>query len=1321
MKRIYILTTLLFSLIFVLKPGNSNAQSEELIHFFFFQDLPNNTPLETIDAVFSENSTGEIEFQSALEGYPFDSSHPDWRRASMERRGEATSLNYRPEGNNDIEYGDAGNIRAMQVKQPFTDNGRENKLILNMSTEGYENILLTFAAMDEDAGGQNLLIDYSVNSGEPDWVTTGLGASETTQQLQTDVYQLYTVDFTGIESAENNPDFKVRIRFDVTDGTADSGDRITFNNIALEGDPFSGITAFYYSGSGDVANESSWGRNTDGSGSQPDDFVSDNQIFIVGNTPSVTLSSPWTVSGIASSVTVDDGTTFILDASLTGSVNVNNNGTLRLQVSDIPDMGNLEENSTVEFTGAAVEIPYATFGNLVFNNISPVFSGTGDLVINGDMTLNGSVTMPQSRGFDEYDVFFTGSGDQTLSGNGNLFRSYEFNVVKSSGIFQLNDSNGGTDFSSDSQLNLNVTGTAEFRDNGQTIYAGNSVNIEGEGDNYSFTGTLILADQIENVVNGAGDDNNFNIRGSGNSEAAVARLGNVIVQAPNDDGGEYRFRQGVRIGGDLTVESGVIADLRFYDGVVEIGGNLTVEEGFSGSFTEVENDFIFNGTGDQVIRLEEEIEFFNVVVEKSTGTFSVHEESLPLRMLNNFEVYASGSGVRFEDNGNTIIYGDELIHEGSAENYNLTGTLILEASGGSNDFEKVAGELNHLIIRTSGNARPRFRDSSDFDQEIVIKGDLVLEMTSERDLFMNDVTLFIGGDFVNTSTSDTDTGTSTLVFNGTGEQGFESQSNPGYYNVIVEKSSGTFTIEEDSEITVTNLLTFESGTVVNDGELILASDAYYLNNSASNPEITFERLLSDHSRWVGISSPVAGAIAGNGGLLQPLWTQGFPGSDQAGASNANVLIFDETETDPDSRYKAPEANVFTPGKGMIVYVYERKDRDDPDTAIDFDIPFSITGSQNTFTAGSYDFDLTFTPDGGEGWNLLGNPFSVPLDWASSGWTKTDINSFAYVWNPEENQFDATGDDSDAETGLLGSTTIAPFQAFFVRTESGSAELIAGEDVRTTESTVHLNNTEEIYSMMLNLSANGKESRTILRFAESYSDQHDRNNAYYLTPLSSSYTSLYTIAESNPLLINSLPLTFSEELRVPLNAETVENGIFTEGEAEISLLSGTNLPEGWEVVLKDIVTGGKINLTDHAGYSFMLEPEKGARAVESFKKQTPVAKASPENVRFELIFRQETASGSEAPSELPEQLALDQNYPNPFNPSTVIRYHLPESAETTLDVYNTTGQRVARLVQATQPAGTHTVTFNADRLASGVYLYRLQSGGKILTRKMVLVK
>jgi len=97
------------------------------------------------------------------------------------------------------------------------------------------------------------------------------------------------------------------------------------------------------------------------------------------------------------------------------------------------------------------------------------------------------------------------------------------------------------------------------------------------------------------------------------------------------------------------------------------------------------------------------------------------------------------------------------------------------------------------------------------------------------------------------------------------------------------------------------------------------------------------------------------------------------------------------------------------------------------------------------------------------------------------------------------------------------------------------------------------------------------------------------------------------------------------------------------------------------------------------------------------------------------------SASAQAGELPREFDLAQNFPNPFNPSTVIRYALPVKSHVLLTVHNLLGQLVATVVNGDQDAGFHDVRFDALNLASGVYLYRLEAGKFIETRKLTLIR
>jgi poly(3-hydroxybutyrate) depolymerase len=99
----------------------------------------------------------------------------------------------------------------------------------------------------------------------------------------------------------------------------------------------------------------------------------------------------------------------------------------------------------------------------------------------------------------------------------------------------------------------------------------------------------------------------------------------------------------------------------------------------------------------------------------------------------------------------------------------------------------------------------------------------------------------------------------------------------------------------------------------------------------------------------------------------------------------------------------------------------------------------------------------------------------------------------------------------------------------------------------------------------------------------------------------------------------------------------------------------------------------------------------------------------------------TVSGVETTPTIPTVFNLEQNYPNPFNPSTTIRYDIPARSHVVLTIYNILGQSVAELVNTEKNAGRYETRFDASALASGVYLYRLQAGSNVQTRKLMLLK
>ena len=96
------------------------------------------------------------------------------------------------------------------------------------------------------------------------------------------------------------------------------------------------------------------------------------------------------------------------------------------------------------------------------------------------------------------------------------------------------------------------------------------------------------------------------------------------------------------------------------------------------------------------------------------------------------------------------------------------------------------------------------------------------------------------------------------------------------------------------------------------------------------------------------------------------------------------------------------------------------------------------------------------------------------------------------------------------------------------------------------------------------------------------------------------------------------------------------------------------------------------------------------------------------------------------SVIPVTFTLHQNYPNPFNPITTLRYDLPKDALVTLSIYDMLGREITQLVNTIQQAGFKSVQWDATDsmgkpVSAGVYLYQIQAGEFVQTRKMVLLK
>ena len=189
------------------------------------------------------------------------------------------------------------------------------------------------------------------------------------------------------------------------------------------------------------------------------------------------------------------------------------------------------------------------------------------------------------------------------------------------------------------------------------------------------------------------------------------------------------------------------------------------------------------------------------------------------------------------------------------------------------------------------------------------------------------------------------------------------------------------------------------------------------------------------------------------------------------------------------------------------------------------------------------------------------------------------------------------------------------------------------------------------------------------------------------------------------------------VRTPVNCERVNPMFIYSGDP----VSNTGWINNTETDALIALSSGKKTLEPGATFTYhtSIAVQRGNSALNS----VTLTRAAVDTI-FKLLgasYVHVPTSVKEAVTELPLTWELSQNFPNPFNPLTVIRYELPVAGMTTIKVYDITGALLKVLVSEELPAGKHEVAFDASELASGIYFYRLESGGYSMTRKMVLLR
>ncbi|MEP0007526.1 MAG: GLUG motif-containing protein [Balneola sp.] len=509
------------------------------------------------------------------------------------------------------------------------------------------------------------------------------------------------------------------------------------------------------------------------------------------------------------------------------------------------------------------------------------------------------------------------------------------------------------------------------------------------------------------------------------------------------------------------------------------------------------------------------------------------------------------------------------------------------------------------------------------------------------------------------------------------------------------------------------------------------TDIWYIEEGSGYPKLQEtkynELIITGTEGWRMLSSPVSGASFGT--LLDSLWTQGFTGADVS-HGNSNVYTWSESARSFQPITNANE--VPASGTGFLTFVYSDDDNDGNPEGF----PKKLINSASKYN-GQASPSVSFTDSGvmaNDGWNLVGNPYGTSINWgAQSGWNKKNIDATYYVWSDSANNGNGSYLSWNGITGTLENGMIAPWQGFWIKAHSGSPEFSINDS--TKNSGGNLMKVSEASTIKLKVKSDDMSSQAVVLFYKDAVPEKDQYDAYKLQPLSSEYLSLFSsfpleVDEENTQLdINALPDHLSGMWELPVDVDLSISDT-SKTQTEITLSWELNkLPESWSLILFDQQEDEQYDLNDVAEITFVVNHEKRSKSID-VRNLIPIQSGGPKVMksksanesRFILQISAGEAVSYEEEAQLPVIVELSQNYPNPFNPTTTIGYGVPENGEVTLEVFDIIGRKVATLMRGEhKTAGRYTINFDASNLASGMYIYRLQAGSSVITKKLTLIK
>lgn len=658
-------------------------------------------------------------------------------------------------------------------------------------------------------------------------------------------------------------------------------------------------------------------------------------------------------------------------------------------------------------------------------------------------------------------------------------------------------------------------------------------------------------------------------------------------------------------------------------------------------------------------------------------------------------------------NAESGTYTISVSHEGSLQSTTQRFAILISEAEPEIVFETIASGNWSEASTWSGGVKPstslhraKLNHAVTLDETALIRGITFEGSASELDLNARTLNLY-GGVYHNSGglgfSGDSSSSLSVLDWDSDSDSLRLKPGNQKLKTLTINTESDT--VKLASALEVFEKLSLQNGAFdVSAATLKLMSDTTntaWLEKAGGliSGNFTYSRKFNDaNSGWRAISSPVQSEMFST--LSDSFHTQGGAWADYVVSESESSLWLFDANNQNYSGYSGADST-FTSGAGYLFYMFENAPGGSPlPTFLEF------TGSEPD----SVILDLVRGAEDSLSYNLVGNPFAGTIDWNEVVNDGTNLGTSYAVWDPEGI---STGGSSgfkyyNSANGIGDAGRyIAPMLGFFVQATGENPVLRFRQSHKTGTQPHHFGKAvSKEKPPFIRFELKDKENKVLdnqahLIFSESANSGTDVHDVLRMKSFEGKENQVSFLGLEGEIRVFEGRSLEQETESIQLKTEIHEPGVYV-----LNWENWSDIPEDWQLKLEDKETGIVVDMRSVSEMEFLQEKEVSDR--------------------FSIHIQKSIKTNTEE-QEQPFEYELSQNYPNPFNPTTTISYSLKKSGTVRIEVFNTLGQKVTTLVDGQKSIGKHTIQFNASRLSSGVYFYRIEVGDFVQIRSMVLIK